>query len=772
MKKQGIASIVLLVVIIVVAHTYLNLIAPFSGSLWKTSYQKVVPNPYGHAEVYYDNYGVPHIVADNKKALMFAVGYVQAKDRLFQMDLYRRMMKGQLSEVFGPAFYNSDLFHVEMDFEAAANVSWQVLKNTEIGPLLKAYSDGVNYYIHHCELPIEFKLAGYKPANWTPVDSILIGKEMAWGLTGTFWDLKRALIVKKLGEKALELYPPYMNHSYPIIRTWAVNKSLIKWLEPFEAKPGAGSNNWVVSGKYTVTGKPMLANDPHLLLTAPPVWYEMHFRVKNFDVRGVTLPGVPFIIIGKNNYLAWGFTNVCADVIDFYHYIWNGSKYYYKGKWLEPIKEVKYIKVKTKNGIVKRKVIVEKTIHGPLIHKYGYKVAVAWTGFTATTEALAVYKYDFAKNMTDFINAMKYFDVPAQNVVYADIYGNTMYYPAGKYPIRKIDGREVPGDIIFNGSAGEGEWVGFKPYGVSNWSGFIPFNEIPHLINPGYVATANQRIVYGYKHYLGDSMYFLSPYRAMRIYDLLDSAIKSGKKIDVKYFIKMQRDVYSEPAKYFVPIILHAYDKMDNKSKQYADILRHWDYRMTKNSKAALIFSLWLEHFVNQTFGDEFYSAGLDKSFYPRLYILQNLPPNSTWFDDIRTSKRENRDDIAARAMRLTVQEIEKKGYKVYGDINVLDIKHPFGSLIPALNYPKMPMNGSGFTIFNFWRARGLGQVGSSWRMIVSFEKDLCVIPGGNSGNYFSKHYDDQLKMWAEGKYKPFDFKISGKPSIVFEVAK
>jgi penicillin amidase len=772
-KKPGFVPLILLIVLLCFSHGYMDLFAPFSGNLWKFSHREVITNPYGDAEAYYDEYGVPHIVADDEKALAFAVGYVQAKDRLFQMDLHRRLMRGQLSEVFGEEFFESDEFHVKMDFITAAESSWKLIKNTELGEVLEAYCDGVNYYLKHNQLPVEFKLAGYKPVNWTPVDTLIISKEIAWGLTGNFWDLKRALIVEKLGKDFLELYPQYMNHTSPIVRVGEVSKSLLDWLKPFEAKSEFGSNNWVVSGNYTLNGKPILANDPHLLLTVPPVWYEMHLKLNGENVRGVTFPGVPLVIIGMNDYLAWGFTNVGADVIDFYYYIWNGSKYYYKGEWLEPVREIRILRVKTDRRFEEREVTVEKTVHGALIEKYGSRVAVAWTGLTATTEALAIYRYNHAKNLDEFMEGLRYFDVPAQNVVYADIEGNIMYYPAGKYPVRLIDGEEVPGNTIFNGSAGEGEWKGFKPYGFSNWEGFINFEEIPHLINPNYIATANQRIVYNYQHYLGDSMYFADPYRGMRIYEMLDSAVKSGKKIDVEYTIEMQLDTYSKPAEFFVPYILESLDKMDSKSRDYASLLKNWDFRMDKDSVAALIFAVWLEKFVNETFGDEFYSSGLDSDFYPRLFVLQNLPPDSRWFDDVTTPQKEVRSDIVARAMKLTVEEIQKMGYTVYGDYNRLEIRHPFSRVVKFFDYPSMPVNGSAYTVFNFRKGvqwgEGKLQAGSSWRMIVNFDENLCVIPGGNSGDYFSKHYSDQLKMWANGNYKPFDFKIRGE-KIVFRV--
>ncbi|MEG9194366.1 MAG: penicillin acylase family protein [Candidatus Methanoglobus sp.] len=763
MRKIGLIPLVFLILLVYLFGSYLNMLAPFSGTIWVLDGKKELDNPYGKVEVYYDEYGVPHFVASDEKALAFAVGYIQAKDRLFQMDLHRRIMKGELSEVFGEDFYESDVFYKKMDFLKAAEITWEGLKDTHIGELLEAYSEGVNYYIETEKLPMEFQLAGYRPENWKPVDTLLIAKEIAWGLTGDFWDLKRALILEKLGEKALELYPSSLGHNYTTFRPLGLNKSFLDWVSGFEAEKGFGSNNWVVSGKFTESGKPMLANDPHLLLTAPPVWYEMHINLNGSNVRGVTFPGIGMIIIGKNDFLAWGFTNVGADVIDFYYYVWDGDKYLYKGQWLEPEKEIKKIRVKTVGGFDEREVLVEKTVHGALIEKDGFRVAVAWTGFTNTTEALAMYKYNYAINIEEFIEGLKLFCVPAQNVVYADVYGNTMYYPAGKYPIRIVDGKEVAGNILFNGSAGEGEWRGFKAFGFSTWEGFIPFEEIPHAINPDYIGTANQELGYG-KHYLGDSMYFLDPYRGMRIYEMLEE-LTASKKLTVEDFMIMQRDTKSKVAEFFLPFLFEAYPRMDEKMKSYADKLKNWDLRMEKESEGALIFSIWLDHFINETF-DEFYSAGLDPEYLPRLYVVQNLPPESQWFDDRRTPEVENRSDIALRAFKLAIEEIEKNGYKRYGDFNRLNIQHPFSKVVGFFNYPEIPMSGDEWTVFNFHRSVNYSgsvyQAGSSWRMIVSFGDDYCVIPGGNSGNFLSRNYDDQLRLWSEGKYKKYDFKLGG----------
>ncbi|AGK60495.1 Protein related to penicillin acylase [Archaeoglobus sulfaticallidus PM70-1] len=760
-KIAGIILLIALLAVVFKMYSYIELFAPLSGKAWVTDELETpyglakitrvtdehineLETPYGLAKITYDEYGVPHIYAKNEKALYYAVGYVQAKDRLFQMDLHRRLMKGTLSEVFGESLVDSDIFHIKLDFYGAAKATWEEINKTPFGDLIEAYCDGVNAYMTS-NLPLEFRLLNYRPEPWKPEDVFLIDKEISWELTGNFWDLKRALIAEKL-PSALELYPEYLNHTSPIIRTNLVDKELLDWLKPFEKKGDVGSNNWVISGKYTANGKPILANDPHLSLTVPPVWYEMHIKTDEINVRGVTFPGIPVIIIGMNDHVAWGVTNVGADVIDFYYYVTKGDKYLYKGEWKNFEIEEKKMRVKTANGYEERTVLVKKTVHGPVIEKNGKEFAIAWTGFAATNEFYAIYKYNHARNMSDFIEGLKYFDVPAQNLVYIDADGNIMYYPAGKFPIRDT------GNIIFNGSAGEGEWKGFKPYGKSTWEGFIPFEEIPHLINPDYVATANQRVVFDYQYYLGDSGYFADPYRGMRIYEMIDDAVKAGKKIDMEYVMKMQRDTYSKPAEFLIKQIKELKPKFSEKAKMYADELMNWDYRMDKNSRQALIFAIWLKHYINETFGDEFYSAGLDSDYYPKLWVLQNLDDNSKWFDDIRTSKVENKADIMARAMDKAVEEIEKNNYRVYGDYNRLKMNHPFN--LDFLNYPNLPMNGSEYTVFNFRVNDKPFQVGSSWRMVVSFDKAYCVIPGGNSGNYFSKNYDDQLEMWVNGEYK------------------
>lgn len=770
--------------------------SPFSGAVWRSATtvdEGTIPNPYGSAEVSYDEYGVPHIEAGDETALYYAAGFVQARDRLFQMDLFRRNMAGELSAVFGERAFETDRFHVKMDFLGAARTSWAALEGTPIEEPLRAFSAGINRFIDNGEaLPIEFALLDDEPGRWSPVATLLISKQIAWNLTGTFWDLERAVIADTLGEAALEdLYPAEYDHDYPIIRPDVHKTSGFAGartgVEPSDvdgpsAKPlvdrlkavagsrpdGIGSNNWIVGGELTATGGPILANDPHLSLSVPPIWYEMHLRWDDHDVRGVAIPGAPFIAIGQNRHVAWGFTNVGSDVIDFYTYEMRdgGNEYRYGDSWRPVDETTRTVRVSTESGMEERDVAVRKTVHGPLIEEEDHRVGVSWVGLTATREPLAIYRYNHATGMDDFMEGLEVFDIPGQNTVYIDAAGNTMYYPAAKYPIRRVDGEAVPGNRIFDGSAPEGEWRGFTPYGESSWDGFIPFDEIPHLINPGYVGTANQRLLYGYQFYLGDSQYIGDPYRATQIYRRLDEAVASEGGIDTQFMRNLQNDRYSVHAEGFVPQILEATAAMDGRALEYARKLDDWDFEMRADSEAALIYAVWVGHYRDVVYGTEFSAAGLDEEYYPAEdWPLQHLPVDSQWFNGVQTNGEPPRSAAIAEAMDRTVETIRSEDYGTYGDYHELSVTHPFD--LEFLNYPSLPADGSSRTVFNVGDD---GAWGSSWRMIASFDgPSYSVIPGGNSGNYFSDHYDDQLSMWAAGDYKRMSLELAGETTFRFE---
>ncbi|WP_440006561.1 penicillin acylase family protein [Halomicrococcus sp. SG-WS-1] len=753
-------------------RSYLRRFAPLSGSAWRSATdrpQGTVESPHGPATLRYDDHGVPNVSAADERALYFAVGYAQARDRLFQLDLQRRLMRGQLSAVVGDAAFESDEFHVKMDFAGAAEATWRHLRGTDTAPVVRAFADGVNAYVENEPLPLEFGLLSYEPAAWTPADTLLMEKQISWELTGSFRTLRRATVAEKLGaEAARELYPARLDHDAPIVREGgdggtaaresppdrAVGSDLVEWLADFESDPGVGSNSWVVSGEHTASGNPIVANDPHLSLMAPPVWYEMNLRASDAGVRGVTFPGVPFVVIGENDAGAWGFTNTGADVIDFYRYETDGDRYRYRGEWREFDVDIRTVAVADGED---REVTVRKTVHGPYLEREGEQVGVAWTGHTATETTLAVHRYATSEGVEDVLAATRHFDLPTQNLVYADRDGETLFYVTGRIPVRTVDGERVRGDRIFDGSAGEAEWRGFEPFGVSSWEGFVPFEEKPHVRNPAYLATANQRVTDD--PYLSEA--YASPYRGQRIYELLDERANSDRPVTPAFVEEMQADALDGRARDLVPELVRAADGADG-LQSAVETLSGWDYRMDRDSRAALLFAHWFDAFREEALGAAFERADLGEAYHPRDWVVAHLD-GQRWFGD------GSRRAAMVRALRSAVTTVEEEGYETYGDYNdTAAITHPFDQSF--LNYPAVPTDGSSQTVNNY---RVESAVGSSWRMVCPVGgESVAVLPGGNSGDYFSEHYRDQLRAWADVEYKSMTRELRGEETVTFEEAR
>ena len=782
------------------ASTRLEQFAPLSGSVWgarQTGRQSTVDSPHGPAEVSYDDEGVPHVSADDEAALYFAAGYTQATDRLFQMDFQRRLVRGELSAVVGDVTLDSDEFNTRMMFAEAAEATAAHVRETPAGPPAQAYVDGVNAAIDSESLPLEFRLLDYEPEAWSLADSMVVEKLLAWQLTGSFRTLRKALVTDIFGaEMADQLYPDRFDERPPIIRDHhspgtfgaglgidpdgavesartrrTVDRETVDWLARFEPEPTLGSNSWLAGPALSNGDAPVVSNDPHLGLQAPPTWYEMHLDGPDHRVRGVTFPGVPFVVIGENDHGAWGFTNVGADVIDFYTYQTgeNGRTYEYGDETREFDVETREIEVA---GGSNETVEVKQSVHGPVLEEARQEVGVSWTGHAATETTVAIYELTHSEDTADARAAAEKFEAPTQNLVYGSSNGDGLFQVTGRLPVRRIDGDVVRGNRVFDGSGREGEWGGFAPFerpsawdddspderGALSW---VPFAENPRVENPDYLATANQRTVDDDRlaYYLGVD--FDPGYRGERIYELFDRQLEDGGDLDLSFLREVGRDTRSGRAAALVDTLVAAARADDGGDlADAADTLDAWDYRMEPSSEAALLFDRWIDQYRDELLTGAFEAADLDTDDYaPRPGAVEQLPADSPWFGPRR------RAETMRVALRAALDEIDREGHEVYGDISHTgQIGHPLEQSFLA--YPEHPRAGSGETVQNFDHE---GPWGGSWEMQVDLDGEyLAVLPGGNSGRYFSGHYDDQIARWARGEYRSLSRDPLDDPTVAF----
>ena len=499
-----------------------------------------------------DERGIPYVEAEDELDLYFAQGYVTASDRLFQMDLFRRTARGELSEIFGKVALEEDKRRRTYGF---AQVAEAAAAQADAGSraVMEAYAAGVNAYIDSLDdksLPPEFRILGYRPRHWTPADSGAVGKNFAEALSTTWTlDIARALFVNLPPDKAAALFPELSpldvivvgsdktdKKSAPRTSALSLPTNLKEFLAELDsirqteertrariglnAEDLAASNNWVVSGKRTASGKPLLANDPHLPASAPSIWYMIHLSAPGLRVAGVTAAGAPGVIIGHNERIAWGLTNLGPDVQDVYRETFdpqNPNKYKTPAGWRDAEVRHEEIKVRKSAAGTETEVVpfdVTVTRHGPVVLKKGADAyALRWTALSPdAAEFPAFYKLNRARNWKEFSAALGGYGGATQNFVYADVDGHIGYYGAGLIPVRSSGDGSVP----YDGSKDEGEW-----------KGFIPHAELPHVLDPpnGIIVTANSRVVgRDYPHFL--THVWAPPTRARRIYDLLTAKQK------------------------------------------------------------------------------------------------------------------------------------------------------------------------------------------------------------------------------------------------------
>lgn len=711
-----------------------------------------------------DDKGVPHIKAQSDADLYRAQGFVQAQDRLFQMDLARRQASGRLSEVVGEAAVNTDKFFLTFSLRDAAEKSYDGY-NDEAKQVLQWYAEGVNEFIasvkENKKLSYEFKLLGYEPEEWTPIDSLTIGKYMAYDLGGNWSSLAiRHWALNEFGEdKAKELFINYPEESRSIIEA-NLNKP-VNVSGAFEAgilpNEFNGSNNWVVSGEKTESGMPLLADDPHLGLSTPSIWYQMHLESPEQNVSGVIFAGIPGIILGHNEDVAWGVTNVGPDVQDLYIETpnpENRTQFLYDGKWEQA--EVRNTPIKVKGQAdVPFEVVV--TRHGPIISDVLFKkeeasalFSMQWTALEPTLELQAIMKMNKSSNWDEFENALTDFHAPAQNFVFAAKDGTIAYKANGRIPIRQSgDGQlPVPGDST--------------QYG---WKGFVPYNELPTVVNPkeGFIATANNQVVDdSYKYHITD--FWAQSYR----YDRIAEVLESKSDITKEDMMNLQMDQTNLYAREFLEDMLGSVQRLDKDGdyKKVIALLTDWNQVDDQEQAAPLVFHKWIKQLPKTL---------LEKEMPEDVYDM--LPGKGNISDQfLRKGYKNERsgwleayggvDKWVYDSFIKAVADIEdefgsnEKKWK-WGDFHQLTFDHPLSSASPILAYllnpGPVPIGGSNITV----QAAGFDEAGrvdhgASWRFVADLDnlnEAYHIVGPGQSGHIKSDWYHDQVMDWAEGKY-------------------
>ena len=775
----------------------------------------------GAVDIYRDRMGIPHIYAKTSHDLFFAQGFVHAQDRFWQMDFWRHVGSGTISEMFASQL-ETDAFLRTLGWRVTAEKEWEGLK-PELKANLQAYADGVNAYLKDHEataLSLEYSILSllnpdYKIESWTPINSLTWGKAMAWDLKSNInQEIERAVLLKTIQpEQVAALFPLY-SENHPVIvnkigngvsanapiqslasdisdealAALKNNASLLD-LALGPAGDGIGSNSWVIAGSRTATGMPLLANDPHLPIQMPSIWYQAHLECKPvtdecpYNVAGFTFAGVPGVIIGHNDRIAWGFTNALPDVMDLYIERVNPdnpNQYEVNGKWVDFETRKEVIKVAGGDPV---EITVRLTRHGPVISEtYGplknentdkdpkfiafkeragiqlpeqYVISLKWTALAPSTPFEAVWGFNQARDWEDFREAANHFHVPAQNLIYADVEGNIGYQMPGDIPIR------ANGDGTFPVPGWTDEY---------EWTGFIPFDELPYIFNPpeDYVVTANNQIP------LNDYPYFITRdwdygFRAQRIVDMIENA---PEEIDISYMQKIQGDSFDANGPVFIPLLNQLNFESGTPNQSAAmELLKKWDFQATADSPAAAIFEAFWRHLLQNTCNDELPEAHWPEGGSRYGEFMRNLSKDSSWWDDKSTlDVIETREEILRKSFVNAVTELEKRlgdepSKWNWGELHTSTFRN--GTLgqsgIPPIEAlfnrgPFAASGGSSIVNATAWKITEGYEVTHvpSMRMIVDLSdmnNSLTIHTTGQSGHAYHPHYIDMAQTWANGEY-------------------
>ena len=729
----------------------------------------------GSVTVKFDDNRVPHIFAENDNDLFFAQGYLTAKDRLWQMEFYPRVAGGRLSEIFGEKALAFDQYNRHLGMaNTAEKINENVMKDPETKAIMTAYSAGVNAYINQLkpkDYPVEYKFLGNAPEQWSPVKSILLLMAMRNTLNGGSSDYAMANVMQKYGPDVVnDLFPDYPVDESPIIPVgtkWnftpvqkpvapakivAPTLAAVNWEIP-EAKPEIGSNNWAVGGSKSATGLPILANDPHLQLTLPSIWYQAQLSSPNVNVYGATLPGAPGVVIGFNHDIAWGVTNVGSDVMDFYKIQFKDNswkEYFHDGQWKKTNLKVEKYVVKGKKEAVTDTVYY--THHGPIITNQGVKpfkaankpgLAMRWVcNETSGNDLMAFHLLNRAKNHDDYRKALTYYAAPAQNFIFASNGNDIAITPNGKLPLKWKE----QGKFLLDGT---------NP--AHDWQGWIPAEQNPTVKNPprGFVSSANQSSTdQTYPYYLGWN--FAGPERAIRINERLEKM----EKATADSLRSLQNDDFSIQARRILPALLTSLEK-DSTMKNDAMVkqMRSWNMYNTASSVEATVFETWVGILMGSIW-DEFKSDDKNVMMMPsrsRTWSMVLKQPTAKWFDvDSTKNKIETMDEIVRATFKGAIDTLTHRHGPItpakwaWSKVKNTSVSH----LVPAFKgFGRMGIeNGGGSNCVN----ASTGTTGPSWRMVVELGKDgpkaYGLYPGGQSGNPGSAFYDNMIEKWSKGE--------------------
>ena len=738
-------------------------------------------------EILRDRYGVPHIFAASDDDAYFALGYCHGQDRLFQMDVLRHLGQGRISELFGEKTLKTDRLFRTLDLHGVGR-RMVAQARPEARSALEAYARGVNLAAGEASgtaLPIEFAILGMGFEAAKPDDFLGILGYMAWGLemSWVFDPLVERLVAKVGAERATELLPwnfggePAVHpaastsvaHAPHASKGHARADLSLFDLSDFETQLLAtvpalrASNNWVLGPSKTTTGRPILANDPHLGHGLPPIWYEAHLVSPSLDVAGVTIPGLPLVAIGRNRDIAWGMTNVMLDGGDFFLEKVEGDRVLSRGEWLRLEERVEEIRVR---GGATERLVVRSTPHGPLVGQLledeQRALAYRWN-FMAATDANEIegfYLLNRARDWSSFREALSHFGAIAQNVAYADRGGHIGLQTSGRIPRYKPP--KLEGTRFRDG------WDGSE-----DWDGFIPFEDNPSSFDPpqGWLASANNPTVAQSSYYISDQWEPVD--RIRRIHEL----IGSKQALSVQDVTRMQADTILAPARNLVPIVLDAFDAAparDGHVAEALDVLRAWDFDMRSEVAAPVLFACFQRRLYEAIFADEM-GAELAKAWRSKANLWAIMVGTVVerrldhWFDRADSPEREDRAAVFRAAFEQAVRDAVRRfgddpRSARWGALHTLTFHHALGrgSQLLALYFDRGPFGVPGHAgTVNKMEAPFDGHevtIGPSTRQITDLgdlDASLAVLPGGQSGSPASPHYDDQLRLWLRGEHHP-----------------